>query len=85
MDKWADWLTKPSPGEEVPNIYCLVSVLPGTKENYGRPYPGIKSWAHPVKVLMDLLKNRYNLKWSLVFSPYHWTNEVKLFSRSNNI
>ena len=62
MDHWVDWITKPSSGGEVPNIDWIISVFPGTKIIYGRPETGIKPWAHTVKALRDLLKNRCNLK-----------------------
>ena len=43
VDQWLDWITNPSSVEEVPNIYCIIDVFPGTKKNDGRPYRGIKS------------------------------------------
>ena len=66
--KWVDWPTNPSSIWEVPKIDWIIAVLPGTKKNDGRPYPYIKSWAHPVKALRYLLKKSCNLRVSLMFS-----------------
>ena len=77
LDKWVNWLNNPSSGEEVPNIEWLTAVFPGTNRNYGRPDPGIKSWSWPMKSLRDVLKKSCNLKLSLVFSPYHWSDGLK--------
>ena len=85
MDQWVDWLTNTSSVEEVPNIYWLISVFPGNKKNDGTPDPDIKSWAQPVKAMMDLLKKSCNLKGSLVFPPYRWSDGVKEVSGSSNI
>ena len=69
MYQWVDWITDPTSGCEVPNIECIIKVLPITRKNYGRPDSGIKSWAQPVKALKDILNKRQNLKGSMVFPP----------------
>ena len=79
VDQWVDWLTNPSSGKEVPKIDCLITVLPGTKKNDGRPEPGIKSWEEPLKALRDILNKICNLKGSLVSPPYRWPDGVKIF------
>ena len=43
-DKLVDWLTNPPSGEKVPNIDWLITIFHGTKKNYRRPEPDIKSW-----------------------------------------
>ena len=42
VDQWVDWLTNPSSGDELPKIYSLIPVFPGTTKNDGRPDPDIK-------------------------------------------
>ena len=75
-----DWLTNASSVEEVPNFNWFISVFPGTKKNDGGPYPGFKSWEHPVKELGDLMKKSCKLNGSLVFFPYRWIYGLKQFS-----
>ena len=60
--KWVYCITNPPSGEEITNIDWIIVKFPGTKKNDGRPDPGIKSCAQPVKALKDLLKNKFNLK-----------------------
>ena len=69
VDQWVDYLTNLPSGEEVPNIDWIIAVFPGTNKNNGSSDPGIRSWAEPVKAMKYLLKNRCNLKGSLVFFP----------------
>ena len=57
-----EWLTSPAPEYEVPNIDWLIALFPGNKKDDGKSETSIKSWAHPVVVLKDLMKNRCNLK-----------------------
>ena len=64
-----DWITNQSSRVDIPKIDWIIVVLTGTKKNNGRPDPDIKSWAHPLKALMDLLKKSCNLKGSLLFCP----------------
>ena len=85
FDQWVDWLNNLSSKEEVPKIEWIIAVLPCTKKIYGRPYPGVKSWAHTLKALTGLFKKNCNLKSSLVFCPYHWPDGLKEFSGSSNI
>ena len=63
----------------------IIVVLPGTKQNDGRRYPGIKSWEKSVKALRKLFKKICNLKGSLVFYPYRCPDGMKEFSGSSNI
>ena len=67
MTQWIEWLTRPDPEDEVPNMYWIIAVFSGNKKDYGNPEPGIKSWAHPVGALNNILEKRCNLKGSLVF------------------
>ena len=80
-----DLITNPSSGEEIPNINWIISVLSGNKKNNGRPDPEIKSWAQPVKALMDRLNEICNLKGLLVLNPYRWPDGLTEFSGSSNI
>ena len=75
-----EWLTRPYPEDEVPHIDSLIAVFTGGEKDDGKLDPSIKSWANKVGVLNDLLKNRYNLKWILVFCTYRWPNGLKGFS-----
>ena len=75
-----EYLTRPAPEDEVPNIDCLISVFPGTKKDDGKSDPGIKSWEQPVGDLKDPPKNRFNLKGELVFCTYHFPDGLKEFS-----
>ena len=74
-----EWLTRPYPEDEVPNIDWIIAVFPGIKKDYGNPDPSIKSWAHPMGALKDLQKNRCNLKGALFFCPYCCPNGMKEF------
>ena len=56
-----EWITRPAPEYDVPNIYWIIAVLTGTKKDEGDPNLSIKLWAHPVGALKDILKNRFNL------------------------
>ena len=85
VDKCVDLPTNPSSIWDVPNINWLISVLPVTKRNDWRSDPDIKSWEHTVKSLRDPLKKSCNIKGSLVFPPYRWTDREKSFSGSSNI
>ena len=72
-----EWLYRPDPEYEVPNIYWLISVFTGNKKGDGKPDPSIKSWAQPVGALKDILKNVFNLKGALVFCTYRLSNGLK--------
>ena len=74
-----EWLTRPDPEYEVPNIDWIIVVFTGTKEYNGKPYPSIKSWVQPVVAINDLLKKRCKLKGALFFI-YCWPNVLKEFS-----
>ena len=41
VDQWVDWITIPSPVQQVPNIYCIISLFPITNKNNGIPDPEI--------------------------------------------
>ena len=56
-----NWITNPPSGEEVTNIYRMISVFPITKKNYWILYPDIKSWGQLVKAPKNLLSKRYNI------------------------
>ena len=75
--QWVEWLTRPAPEDEVPNIDWLIAVFPGRKKDDRKPDPSIKSWSKPVGALKDILKNRCNLKGAFVFCPYCWPNGLK--------
>ena len=51
-----EWLTRPIPEDVVPTIDRIIKILAGIKNDDGNRRPGIKSWAHPVGALKDLLK-----------------------------
>ena len=74
------WLARTTQEDEAPNIEWLISVFPGNKKVNGKPDPIIKSWAHPLGALNDLLKKICNLKGALMFCPYQCPNGHKLFS-----
>ena len=57
-----EWLTRPAPKDEFPNIDWIIAVFPGTKKDDEKPDPSIKSWPQPVGALNYLLKNTCNLK-----------------------
>ena len=80
MEQWLEWFPRLSPEDEVPNIDWLIAVFSGNKNYDGNPDPSIKSWAHPVGELKELMKKRCNLKGALVFCTYHWPNGLKAFS-----
>ena len=61
------WITSPDPEDEVSKIDRIIAVFTRKKKDDGKTNPSIKSWAQPVGALKDPLKNRCNLKWSLVF------------------
>ena len=77
VDQYLDWITNPSPGEEVPNTEWLIAVFPSAKIYDKKQDPDIKPWAQPVKTMGDLLKKSCNIRGSLVFSPYCWPDGVK--------
>ena len=56
VEQGVEWLTRPDPEDEVPNIDWIIAVFPGNKKDDGKSYPSIKSWAQPVGALKDLLK-----------------------------
>ena len=56
-----EWLTSSAPEDEVPNIDWLIALFTGNKRDDGNPEPSIKSWAHPVGALKDLL--HYSALW----------------------
>ena len=72
-----EWLYRPDPEYEVPNIYWIISVFTGNKKGDGKSDPSIKSWEQPVGAPKDLSKNIFNLKGGLVFCPYHWLYVMK--------
>ena len=67
----------PDPEYEVPSIDWIIEVFPINKNDDGKPELIINSWANPFGALKDLLKNRLDLKWSLVFCTYRWPNGLK--------
>ena len=67
MDQWVEWLTIPSPEDEVPNIDWLIAVFNGSKKDDGKPNPIIKSLENLVGAPKDILKKICNLKGELVF------------------
>ena len=78
MDHWVEWTTKTYPEDEVPNIDWPIAVFTGGGGGYcGKPEPVIKSWAHPVGALQDLIKKRCNLKEECVFCPYRWPDGLE--------
>ena len=57
MYQWLDFITNPQSGEEVPNIYWLVTVFPGNTKNYGRIDPDVKAWIQPVNLVKVVFRN----------------------------
>ena len=51
-----EWITRPDPEDEVPNIDWLIALFSRTNNYYVKPDLGIKSWAQPVGELKGLLK-----------------------------
>ena len=78
--QWVQWLTRPAPEDEVPNIYWIISLFPVTKKDNGNPNPGNNLWVKPVVALKDLLNNKCDLKRELVFCTYHFIDVLKEFS-----
>ena len=50
-----EWFTIPAPEYEALSIDRISVVFTGTNKYDGKPEPGIKSWAHPVDALKNLL------------------------------
>ena len=42
MDQWVEWLNRPDPEDEVPNIDWLIAVFTGRKKDDGKPDSIIK-------------------------------------------
>ena len=62
VDQWLEWITRPYPEDEVPNIDWLISLFPGIKNYDGKSDPSIKSCSKPLGALKNPLKNICNLK-----------------------
>ena len=75
-----EWLTRPDLEEEVPKNDWFISVFPGGETDYGKPDPGIKSWAQPVGALENLLRKRYSLNGSSMFFTYCLPDGLKELS-----
>ena len=43
VDPWVEWLNRPAPEDEVPNIDWIIAVFSGNKKDDGKPKPSIKS------------------------------------------
>ena len=43
VDQWVEWLTRPAPEDEVPNMDWLIAVFHRRKKDDGKPGPSIKS------------------------------------------
>ena len=72
-----EWITRPDPEYEVPNIDWIIKLFLGRKKDDRNLEPRIKSWTKPVCALKDLLKERCNIEGTLVFCPYRWPNRLK--------
>ena len=56
MDQWVELLTRPSLEYKVPNIDWIIEFFSGKEEVYGKPDPGMKSWAQTLGAPKDIIK-----------------------------
>ena len=61
MDQWVEWITRPAPEYQAPNIDWIIAVFTITKNDYGNPEQDIKPWSKPMGALKNPLKKRCNL------------------------